>query len=158
MSLQDYLRQATIARMPFVSVTRLRVRGWPYMLQFLWHTVASQRQVKRSAGFLRGTLSSAQGRVFWTATVWADEASMKRFRDTGGHKKAMPRLLDICDQASLAHWTQDSDTVPAAATMLGRMQAIGRTSKFRNPTSEQLAGATVPDGRPPRPSRPFGPR
>jgi hypothetical protein len=143
--------------MPFVSITRLRVRGWSYMLQFLWHTVASQRQVKRSPGFMQGALSTAQGRVFWTATVWSDEASMKRFRDAGGHKKAMPRLLDICDEASLAHWTQDSGAVPDAPAMLERMQAIGRTSKVRHPTPEHRAGATVPDGRPPRPSRPFGP-
>src|SRR5262245_56671979 len=113
----------------FISITRLRVRAWRYLPRFLWHTLASQRQVKRSAGLIRGALSTAPGLVFWTATVWNDEAAMKRFRDADAHKTAMPKLLDICDEASLAHWTQDTDQVPEPARMLERMQAIGRLSK-----------------------------
>ena len=125
------------------------------MPAFLWHTFASQRQVKRSAGLIRGALTTAPGRVFWTATVWRDDAAMKGFRDTASHKIAMPRLLDMCDEASVAHWSQDGDQLPAPAAMLERMQAIGRTSKVRHPTSGHQAGRTVPDGGAPRPARPF---
>jgi hypothetical protein len=141
--------------MPFVSITRLRVRSWRYLPQFLWHAFASQRQLKRSEGFMRGMLSNSPDRVFWPASVWTDDAAMKRFRDTAAHKAAMPKLLDFCDEASVAHWTQDTDQVPDPDAMLERMQSIGRLSKVRNPSPGQRAGQTVPSGHPPRPSPPF---
>lgn len=128
------------------------------MPSFIRHTFASRRQARGSAGFIRGMLSTSPGRTFWTATVWTDEAAMKRFRDTAAHKAAMPRLLDLCDEASLAHWTQETDRLPEPADMLERMRTIGRLSKVREPSPGQQAGRTVPDGHPPRPSRPFGAR
>lgn len=144
--------------MPFVSITRLRVRAWRLVPKFLWHAFASKRQLQRSEGFLRGALSRAPGRVFWTASVWSDDAAMKRFRDAGAHKTAMPALLDMCDEASLAHWTQEGDALPEPEAMLERARSIGRTSKVRLPTTAHRAGETVPDGRPPRPASPFTPR
>jgi hypothetical protein len=136
--------------MPAVSVTRLRVRSLFLMPQFLWHTLRSQRQLKGSPGLLGSTLANAPGRAFWTATVWEDEAAIKRFRDSGAHRQAMPKLLDMCDEASLARWTQDSAELPSAAVMLERLQTIGRTSKVRHPSAGHRAGQTVPDGRAPR--------
>lgn len=144
--------------MPFVSITRLRVRAWRFMPPFLWHAFASQRQAKRSPGFLQGMVSTAPGRAFWTATVWRDDAAMKQFRDAAAHKSAMPKLLEMCDEASLAHWTQDGDRVPAREEMVERMRSMGRLSKVRHPSSGQQAGQTVPDGRPPAAAPTFGPR
>jgi hypothetical protein len=135
---------------PVVSVTRLRVRSWWYLPEFLWRSLASKRHAKRLPGFLAGALGTAPKLTFWTTTVWQDEASMKRFRDTGAHKPAMRRLLELCDEASLARWTQDAATMPGADEMLDRLQSSGRISKVRHPTAEQAAGMTVPDGKPPR--------
>jgi hypothetical protein len=136
--------------MPVVSVTRLRVRSWWRLPEFLWLTFAVQRQVKRSSGFLAGALGTAPKLTFWTTTVWNDEGSMKQFRDTGAHKPAMRRLLDLCEEASLTRWTQETAEVPTAAEMLDRLRTSGRISKVRHPTAEHDAGNTVPDGRPPR--------
>lgn len=83
---------------------------------------------------------------------------MKRFRGSDAHKRAMPRLLDICDEASLARWTQDDPGVASPETMVERLRTIGRTSKVRHPTAAQAAGHTVPDGRPPRPGARITPR
>jgi len=141
--------------MPFVSITRLRVRTWRYIPRFLWHALASQRQLKRADGVIRAALFPEIGRgVFWTASAWIDQAMMKRFRDTGSHKSAMPVLLDICDEASVAHWEQETDRLPEPAEMLERIRSIGRLSKVRHPSAGQQSGQTVPDGRPPRPARP----
>ena len=144
--------------MAVVSVTRLRVRSLRYMPGFLWYTYQSRRQLARSPGFLGGLLANAPGRTFWTTTAWTDEASMKQFRDASWHKKAMPRLLDYCEEASLARWTQDSADLPSAATMLERLRTTGRVSKVRHPTPGHAAGQTVPDGHAPRPGLPFSPR
>src|SRR3989442_350510 len=143
--------------MPVLSVTRLRVRGLRHLPGFLWYTYQSKRQLTRSPGFLGGVLRTAPSWTFWTATAWADEAAMKRFRDTDWHKAAMPRLLDYCNEASLVRWTQDTADLPNAAAMLERLNATGRISKVRHPTTGQAAGQTVPDGQAPRPGLSIGP-
>ena len=144
--------------MPVISVTRLRVRSWRYMPGFVVYTIQSQRQLRAAGGFLQGAVGKARGLAFWTTTAWADEASMKRFRDSGWHHGAMRKLLDWCDEASLARWTQETADLPDAPTMVERVRTIGRTSKVRNPTPEHAAGQTVPDGGVPRTGAPFLPR
>lgn len=143
--------------MALISITRLRLRSLRYLPGFAWYTLQSRRQLKRSTGFLIGTVATAPGLAFWTATAWADEASMRAFRDTDWHKRAMPKLLHWCDEASVARWTQDPTTLPNAAAMVERMQASGRTSKVRHPTAAHTAGQTVPDGRAPQPGLPIKP-
>jgi len=143
---------------PVISITRLRLRSLRYLPAFAWYTYQSKRQLARSAGFLLGTLGSAPGLAFWTATAWADEGSMKAFRDTGWHKRAMPKLLNWCDEAAVARWTQDTAALPDRTQMLERMKTAGRTSKVRHPTAEHAAGRTVPDGRAPQPGLPIRPR
>jgi len=143
---------------PVISITRLRLRSLRYLPSFGWYTWQSKRQLTRSPGFLTGTVGSAPGLAFWTATAWTDEASMKAFRNSDWHQRAMPKLLDWCDEASVARWTQDSSALPDRAAMLERMQTSGRISKVRHPTAAHAAGQTVPDGRAPQPGLPIKPR
>lgn len=141
-----------------VSLTRLRVRAWRYMPGFIWYTYQSKRQLARSPGFVAGLLAHAPSRTFWTTTVWTDEGAMKQYRDSGWHKRAMPKLLDWCDEASVARWAQDTPDLLTAAGMLEKMTASGRTSKVRNPSRDHAAGQTVPDGLAPRPGLPMRPK
>ena len=141
-----------------VSLTRLRVRAWRYMPGFLWYTYRSNRQLARSTGFVVGALASAPSRTFWTTSAWTDESAMKQFRDRDWHKLAMPKLLDWCDEASVARWTQDTPDLPTASDMLEKMKAGGRTSKVRHPSPGHAAGQTVPDGLAPRPGLPIKPK
>jgi hypothetical protein len=143
--------------MPVMSVTRLRVRALRYLPAFAWYAFQSKRQLSRSPGFLGGALAPAPSWTFWTTSAWVDEASMKRFRDTAWHKRAMPRLLDYCNEASLARWTQDTADLPTSPEMLERLKTSGRISKVRHPTAGQAAGQTVPDGHAPRPGLPVRP-
>src|SRR2546425_3432377 len=78
--------------MALISVTRLRVRSFRYLPQFLWDTFKSMRQVERSSGFLGGRLLVNAKRVFWTMTAWKDEAAMNAYRTGGAHRNAMPKL------------------------------------------------------------------
>ena len=141
-----------------VSLTRLRVRAWRYMPGFIWYTYQSKQQLVRSPGFVTGLLATAPSRTFWTTTAWTDDASMKRYRDSDWHKRAMPKLLDWCDEASVARWTQDAPDLPTAAGMLETMKTSGRTSKVRNPSPGHAAGQSVPDGLAPRPGLPIRPK
>lgn len=136
--------------MPIVSVTRLRVHSVRFLPAFTWHTFQSARQLRSAAGFLGGAISADVGRrTFWTTTVWKDDAAMRDYRNSGWHRRAMPHLLDWCDEASVAHWPQQGARVPPGAEALAQMLTIGRLSKVRHPSTEQGAGRLAPDGRPP---------
>jgi len=136
--------------MPFVSVTRLRLRSAWYLLPFIRHTYPGMRQAQHAPGFLDGQLGGGPGRAFWTITVWRDEADMKAYRIAGSHKRAMPHLLDWCDEAAVAHWTQDNATLPTFEEALARLLELGRTSKVRHPTPAHAAGDVAPDRQPAR--------
>ena len=55
--------------MPFVSITRLRVRRWRYQPQFLFQSFRAARQAKFAAGSLSVSVLRDADRAFWTRTV-----------------------------------------------------------------------------------------
>jgi heme-degrading monooxygenase HmoA len=119
------------------------------MLPFTIYSLRSASQARRSPGFLGGWLGSSGNRSFWTVTVWDDEAAMKRFRDSGIHKAAMPKMLNWADEGAMARYQQDHTEPPTGAEAMAALDARGRTSKVHHPTPAHAAGKTVPDGRPP---------
>jgi len=135
--------------MPFVSLTRLRIRSFLYMPAFIWHTQKSVRQAQRTTGFLGGKLMREARNAFWTMTAWDDDAAMKSFRVNGPHGRVMPRLLEWCDEAAVAHWTQETPDLPSWQEAHQRMLKIGRPSKVNHPSAAQIAHQIPP----PRPSR-----
>ena len=86
--------------MIFVSLTRLRVRSTRFVPIFLLYTFRARRQVKKAPGFQKGGLLADRSWTFWTMTAWDTQEDMRQFMTTGAHKKAMPRLLHWCDEAS----------------------------------------------------------
>lgn len=130
--------------MAFISLTRLRIRSWLYMPQFAWRTLQSTRQVQRAAGFLSGRLLREANNAFWTLTAWESEAAMRAYRSSGPHLAAMPKLLDWCDEASVAHWEQHDAELPDWAEAHRRMVAEGRMSKVRCPSAAQEAKRIPP--------------
>lgn len=136
--------------MPWVSLTRLRLRGYRHVPSFLWQARLSSEQARRSPGFLAGAVfASPLHRTFWTMTVWKEEAAMRSFRGGGDHRHVMTRLADWCDEAAVAHWQQRDAAVPDSAEMLRRMQTTGRVSRVNHPTPGHAEGKTVPNGRAP---------
>ena len=125
--------------MAFISVTRLRIRSLRYLLPFAWRTLTTTRQAERAAGFLGGRLGVDAKRTFWTVTAWESEQAMRAYRNTEAHGRAMPKLLDWCDEASIAHWGQENAELPDWQEAHRRMTAEGRMSKVRNPSSAQAA-------------------
>lgn len=121
----------------FVSLTRLRIRSLRFMPGFLLHTMGSLRQVRRAAGFRGGRLL-ADRRVFWTLTAWDSLEAMRAYMVSGAHRAAMPRLLDWCDEAAVAHWEQPETTdLPGWAEADRRLRQEGRPSKVRHPGPDQ---------------------
>ena len=129
--------------MPFISVTRLHLRSWRFVPAFIAYTLASARQVKRADGFRSGYLAGDAERGSWTVTVWRDETAMRSFRASGAHLKAMPRLLRWCDEASVAHWTEDTEAAPTPQVAFTRLHSQGRISKVHFPSDRQARGETA---------------
>ena len=135
--------------MPFISVTRLHLRSWRFFPAFVFHTLASARQTKKAKGFLVGALAGDPERGSWTITVWRDEAAMRAFRTSGAHLKAMPKLLNWCDEASVTHWVGEDATLPTTELAFERLRRDGRLSKVRFPSKRQSIGVMA-GSAPPR--------
>jgi hypothetical protein len=120
--------------MIFVSITRLRIRSLWFMPQFLVHTMRTGQQTKHADGFLDGSLLADRKRTYWTVTLWRDQGAMRAYMTGGAHLRAMPKLLDWCDEASVVHWTQDDPIAPDWLEADRRMRMEGRPSKVRNPS------------------------
>jgi Antibiotic biosynthesis monooxygenase len=106
--------------MALISVTRLRVR---------------------SPGFLGGRLLVNARNVFWTMTAWEDQAAMNAYRTGGAHRRAMPRLLNWCDEAAVVHWTQEeSSEIPFWQEAHQRMAEEGKLSKVNHSSPAQASG------------------
>lgn len=117
-----------------VSITRLRLRSWRYLLPFLSTTRGSIAQVRRAEGFRSGSLLADLPWTFWTGTVWDSEDSMRRYMGSGDHRAAMPLLLEWCDEASVVHWEQADADLPSWADADRRMRRNGRPSRLRHPS------------------------
>lgn len=120
--------------MPFVSITRLRVRSWWFMPGFLLYAFRSARQASRAEGNLSVKLLNDRRRAFWTATLWTNEPAMKQFMLAGAHRVAMRKLLHWCDEAALAHWDQEGDVLPTWPEAHARLQTEGRRSRVNHPS------------------------
>ncbi|WAL61187.1 DUF3291 domain-containing protein [Thermocoleostomius sinensis] len=126
--------------MSFVSVTRLRLRSPLYLPAFFTHAVSSFRQAKQATGNLQTTIRRQGIRVFWTLTVWHDEASMRAYMTSGSHRQAMPKLAQWCDEASVTHWQQESAELPSWQEAEQHLRQFGRLTKLPHPSPAQAAG------------------
>ncbi|MCJ2009387.1 DUF3291 domain-containing protein [Methylobacterium sp. J-092] len=122
--------------MAFISITRLRIRSWRFMPPFVVDTLRSLSQTKAAPGFIGGSLLADRKRTFWTLTLWTDQSDMRRYMISGAHRKAMPKLLGWCDEASVAHWTQEAEDIPTWDEAAERMRSEGRVSKVRHPSPQ----------------------
>lgn len=125
--------------MPLISVTRLRIRSPWYLPQFFCFTLLSLLQAKRAQGHLRSTTLRDADRVFWTLSAWTDEGAMRAYMLSGAHRKAMPKLLDWCDEAAVAHWNQTGDELPDWHEAHRQLQSKGRPSKVHHPNPRHTA-------------------
>jgi hypothetical protein len=121
--------------MSFISVTRLRIRSARFLPSFAVHTFRALKQVREAPGFKDGSLLIDRGWTFWTMTTWDSQESMRLYMTKGSHRAAMPHLLAWCDEASVVHWDQPKNGLPAWNEADKRMRESGRASKVNFPSS-----------------------
>jgi|SRR6516164_1925124 len=98
----------------------------------------SAREAKNASGNLAVSVLSDANFAFWTCTLWSDERAMRAFMFAPAHRRLMPKLLQWCDEAAVAHWLQDSMQPPSWQEAHRRLQQEGRTSKVDCPSAAQL--------------------
>ncbi|MDP9038459.1 MAG: DUF3291 domain-containing protein [Acidobacteriota bacterium] len=121
--------------MPVISITRLRVRSWRFMPAFAVYAIQTRKQALNAPGNRGVDLRPEPGNVFWTASAWDSEAALKQYMMAGAHGRAMPKLMNWCDEASVARWHQETATLPTWQEAHRRMQSEGRRSKVRFPSA-----------------------
>ena len=118
--------------MAFNSITRLRLRSVFTLSAFARESRAIAAQASGAQGFLGGAILAEGWMVFWTRTAWENEAAMKAFRDTHAHRTSMPKLMDWCNEAMVAHWEGEPES--NWPNIHARMSQQGRKSNVRNPS------------------------
>ena len=125
--------------MPFVSVTRLRLRDPEFVPPFLADAIAADAQARTAPGNLGVDLLAEPSDVYWTKTVWIDQAAMRAFMTSGAHAETMPRLRVWCDEAHVAHWEQELEEMPSWGEAHRRLVTEGRRSAIEHPTAAHEA-------------------
>jgi len=120
--------------MYFVSVTRLRLRSFIFLPQFMVANEASLRSIKKTDGFIHGKELIDKKLTFWTVTVWDSDKAMKYFRNSGPHKKAMRKLPLWCDEGSYVHWLQETQAIPAWEIIHQKLITNGKVTKVKFPS------------------------
>ena len=130
--------------MPFISVTRLRVKSLFFLIPFMRANEASVNEIKVSKGLLKGKELIDKKLTFWTVTIWENEESMKKFRGSITHRNAMQQLPKWCNEASYHHWIQEDDEFPSWDTVSKKLYSEGKLSKVRNPSKAQIENQFPP--------------
>jgi hypothetical protein len=128
--------------MAFITVTRLRLSSVWYLPRFVWLTVQVQSQARRAPGFLSAGYLRDHNLAFWTKTAWEDEFSMRAFKLSGAHLRAIPALKEMCDEASGVSWSQDS--LPSWQEAHVRLQESARYVFVQHPSDNQKARRSDP--------------
>ncbi len=64
---------------------------------------------------------------------------MKAFMNSGAHGLVMRKLLRWCDEAAVAHWTQEGTELPSWEDAHKRLQREGRRSKVNHASPAHTA-------------------
>ena len=120
--------------MPLLSITRLQIRSFWFLIPFLWRNQKITQEVQKSPGFIEGKLLVDRKRVFWTATLWDSKESMLAFRNSGAHLKAMPKLKHWASKATYTHFETESEVFPNWETIYREITKSGIPSKTLYPT------------------------
>jgi hypothetical protein len=128
-----------------ISITRLRVRSIFYIPLFMLHAFRSATQAQTSEGIMDVATRVEAWDTHWTKTVWNEEESMRRFRNSGAHQLAMRLLAEMCSEASYVRWQQETPEPPTWEEAHQRMLAQGKLSKVKHPSAFHLAGRAAPE-------------
>jgi heme-degrading monooxygenase HmoA len=128
---------------PLVSSTRLRLRSWRYLPEFLIQPFRAEHQAKRATGSLTVWVLRDADLTFWTRTVWRDEATMRAFMASGVHRRMIARLSEWCDEAAVVQLVHNN----SPAELRNDVMALAKLGKvFKLPAVLNTSLGQGPNG------------
>jgi len=129
--------------MAVISITRLRLRSWRFLPEFIFYSVRAKLQAEKAEGNRGVRVMREPGNIFWTATAWDSEDAVKKYMIASPHSQAMPRLLEWCDEAALVRWTRIQRSCPIGRKPIAacRPKDADRRSTVPPPTSSSSKSA-----------------
>ena len=132
-----------------LSVTRLRLRSWRFVLSFLRENERVVTQLCAAEGFLGGEVVAKAGLVFWTVSRWTSPRAMARFAHDGAHGAVIPKLAGWCSEASTVTFAVDGERPITPAEIATRLRERGRVVAVDRPSEAQRRGERArPDDQP----------
>ena len=125
--------------MPFIVVTRLRLRDSVFFDEFFASAVAVVEQATNSEGNLGADVLAEANNTFWTRTAWKERGLMHAFVGSEPHLNTMSRLDDWCDEATFVDWEQASADLPDWQEGYGHLIANGQVASLTNATDAHHA-------------------
>ena len=123
--------------MPFVSVTRLRVRSWRYLPGFVINLFARHARLSSRMGALRFRSFAMPIVLSGPEQCGVTRRPCALSCAQGVHRRIMARLPVWCDEAALADWVQDATEPPSWSEVYRRLQKEGRRSRVDHPSDAQ---------------------
>ena len=81
--------------------------------KFLWLTLKTQRQLRKSRGLIGYSLHAEPlRRQFWTLSVWEDYESLMDFVGEAPHSKIMQALAPRMGKTRFVHWKVKARDIP----------------------------------------------
>ena len=120
--------------MPFIVVTRLRLRDPAFFDEFFASAGAVVEQATNSEGNLGADVLAEANNTFWTRTAWKERGLMHAFVGSEPHLNTMGRLDDWCDEATFVDWEQASADLPDWQEGYGHLIANGQVASLTNAT------------------------
>ena len=130
--------------MPYVSITRLRIRSDAFVEEFNAQVPVVYAQASEAPGCLAVDLLADAHHTFWTKSVWVDRAATRAYVTAGAHGDVMAELRNWCDEAHVAHWEQQSVELPSWDVAHSRLVAEGRNSAVTHPSPGHAARDLAP--------------
>ena len=118
---QVLARRAGEVAMPFIVVTRLRLRDPSFFDAFFASAVAVVEQATSSEGNLCPDVLAEANNTYWTRTAWEGRDPMDAFVGSEPHLSTMGRLDEWCDEAGFVDWEQAGAELPDWQDSYGRL-------------------------------------
>ena len=120
--------------MSVLSITRLRLKSYGYLAQFLIHNEKIFQQIRKSEGFIRGKEVTAFDLSMWTCTLWKSDGLLRSFYLNGAHQKAMLNIDRWSSEAATFHQDIDSFDLPSCRRMIDLLEKNGHFTKLTDPS------------------------
>ena len=120
--------------MPFIVVTRLRLRNPAFFDEFFASAVAVMEQATNAEGNLGADVLAEANNTYWTRSAWQERDLMARFVGSQPHLGTMDRLDEWCDEATFVDWEQASAELPDWRDGYERLVADGHVASLTRGT------------------------